>query len=147
MWELSRSHAGNYTGGLHSFICFICPSPDSSALGLVSHRFYLWYMWWGTTNRRESLLLLSLIHSPMTQDSHKGVWSSGFGLLVSQHSILFFRVQLNCSLQALEFRLSQHICGQVCTEFTEFGKLQRSWREPVLLQIALFTNFLAPCWE
>lgn len=31
----------------HSFTCFICPSLDSSALGLVFCRLYLW---WDTTN-------------------------------------------------------------------------------------------------
>lgn len=139
MWELSRSHAGDYTGG---FICFICPSPDSSALGLVSRRFYLW---WDTTNRVESLLLFSLIHSPMTQDSHEGAWSSGFALLVSQHSICVF--QSTAKLQPSSFRVqnfSTYLWSSLHRVYW-IWKTQR--REPALLQITLLTNFLAPCWE
>lgn len=43
-------------------------------------------------------------------------------LLFPNIVFVFSRVWLNCSLCVLEFKLSQHICGQVCTEFTEFGK-------------------------
>lgn len=124
------------------FICFICPSPDSSALGLVSCMFYLW---WDATNRVESLLLFSLMHSPMTQDSHEGAWNSGFALVVSQHSICVF--QSMAKLQPLRSRVqtfSTYLWSSLHRVYW-IWKTQR--REPVLLQIALLSNFLAPCWE
>lgn len=63
---------------------------------------------------------------------------------------VFFRVWLNCSLQVLEFKLSHHICGQVCTEFTEFGKHrgggQFSYRSLFSLTSLIFAeNGDGPC--
>lgn len=91
----------------------------------------------------ESLLLFSLMHSPMTQDSHEGAWNSGFALVVSQHSICVF--QSMAKLQPLRSRVqtfSTYLWSSLHRVYW-IWKTQR--REPVLLQIALLSNFLAPC--
>lgn len=57
------------------------------------------------------------------QDSREGAQSSAFALPVSQHNICVF--QSMAKLQpsnSVEFKVSQSICGQVCTKFTEFGR-------------------------
>lgn len=103
----------------HSFISLICPSLDSSSLGLV---------FWGficddtqQTGWKAYCYFLSFI--PQWLRTHMKVPEVQALLFLFPSTVfVFFRVQLNCSLRVLEFKLSHHICGQVCTEFTEFGK-------------------------
>lgn len=81
---------------------FICD--ETQQTGWKAYCFFLWCIpQWSRTHMKVPEIQALLLLFPNTV-------------------FVFFRVWLNCSLCVLEFKLSQRICGQVCTEFTEFGK-------------------------